>query len=99
MIYMNKYIIRQTHLFEKELESIYQYIFTHLKEPITAKKFYYKVKEGIFSLQYFPERHVKLNIEVEQKRNLHKLLIDNYVIIYEVKQNTRRSFYSTYFSW
>ena len=98
MIYLNKYIIRPSPSFENELQETYLYIKFKLKEPITAKRIYKTIKKEIYSLQYFPERHIKITDYKDKKRNLHRLLIYNYVIIYEVVNDTRASFYFTYIS-
>lgn len=86
MIYINEYTIKPTPSFEIELENAYRYIAYKLKEPITAKRFYNKVIKEIYSLQYFPERYVKINNYKDKNRNLRKILIDKYVIIYEVNK-------------
>ena len=96
IIYTNKYEIIQTHSFEQELDFIYNYIRFNLKEPTTAIRLYDNVIFKILSLQYFPERCPK--IPTYKNNNIRKLLINNYIIIYEVNSNTRSSFYSTYFS-
>ena len=98
MIYINKYIIKPSPSFENELQETYLYIKFKLKEPITAKRIYKTVKKEIYSLQYFPERHIKITNYKDKVRNLHRLLIYNYIIIYEVDNNKRRSIYFTYFS-
>lgn len=99
MIYTERYIINQTPEFEKELEYTYNYLAFKLKEPITAKNFYNKVIKEIYSLQYLPERYVRIFDFRNKERNLRRLLVDNYVIIYEVNKNTRTSFCFTYLSW
>lgn len=98
MIYINKYIIKPTSSFENDLQKLYKYIAFNLKEPLTAKKFYSKVIKQIYSLQYYPEKYIKISNCKNKSRNLRRLLIDKYVIIYEVNNSTRTSFYSTYIS-
>lgn len=94
MIY--KYIIRQTTSFEIELEDIYRYLAFTLKEPNTAEKYLNMIIKRIYSLQYFPERYSR--IHNFKNRILRKMPINNYLVIYEVDNNTRSSFYFTYFS-
>lgn len=87
---MNKYKINTTRTFEKELQSIYYYISNQLQEPNIAKQNYRKIKEKILTLQYLPERHQKI---FESKfKNLRKLLINNFIIIYEVENKTYQVF-------
>lgn len=83
------YIVNQTSPFENELESIYRYLAFKLKEPNTAKKFYRKVINKLNSLQYFPERYTRISNFENKNRNLRKLLIDNYLIVYEVLNDAR----------
>ena len=84
MIYIKQFIIKPSPSFEKELEKIFNYITFNLKEPITAKNFYKKVSKEIFSLEYFPERYMKISTLSTKKRNLRRLPFDKFVIIYEV---------------
>lgn len=93
---MNKYNIIQTYSFEYELDFIYNYIRFNLKEPITAVRFYDKVISKILSLQYFPERCSRIHFY--KNNNIRRLLVNDYIIIYEVHIDTRTNFYSTYFS-
>lgn len=91
-----KYSIIHTPSFEKELKEIIRYITFNLNEHITSKKFYNNLLTRIYSLQYFPERYSKIN---HRNKILRKLPIHKYIVIYEVDNHTRASFYSTYFSW
>lgn len=98
MTYIKQYIINQTPPFENELEFIYRYLAFKLNEPTTANKFYRKAIKEIYSLRYLPERYIRIYDFTNKGRNLRRLLFDNYVIIYEVDNNTRTSLYFTYFS-
>lgn len=97
MIY-HKYYIRPTTTFKEELGDIIYYIKQKLKEPSIAKKFYKSVINEIKSLEILPERNKKINEIYDKTRNLRKASVKNYIIIYEISNNTRTSFYSTYFS-
>ena len=94
--YVDKYTVIHTPIFESELKYIVNYISFKLLEPNTAKKFYINVKLKIHTLQYFPERHVKIDLN---NRVLRKLPINKYIVIYEVDNNTRTSLSLTYISW
>lgn len=93
---MNKYKIIPTPSYKQELALVYNYIFLNLKSPITAKRLHNSIKKKILSLQYFPQRCPKIHFY--KNDNIRKLLINDYIIIYEVHIDTRSSFYSTYFS-
>ena len=86
---IRKYSINITPTFANELEGIYKYMVDNLKVPNIAEKFNKKVKNPIFSLMYFPERFSK--ILISNKDNLRKIIVDNYIIIYEVNSNKRTS--------
>ena len=82
---MNKYKIITTKIFEEEFENLFHYLYFFLKEPIIAKKFYEKILLEINKLDYFPERNPKiLYFSNKHKKILRKLLISNYIIIYEI---------------
>lgn len=84
-----KYSINITPTFAQELDEIYDYMVYKLKVPNIANKFNQKVKKAISSLKFFPERFSQIFISNEN--NLRKLVIDNYIIIYKVNSNKRRS--------
>lgn len=92
MIYVNKYAIFPSATFKRELKEIIYYFKQKLKEPIIAKNFYKNVIKEINSLEFMPERHIKITYYKDKKRNLHRLLIYNYVIIYEVDNSTQQVF-------
>ena len=87
MISINKYLIEPSPSFENELQKIYSYIRYNLSEPKTAVKFYKIVKKSIYSLQFFPNRNIK--IYNSKNKNIRRLLINNYLIIYEVNDIIR----------
>lgn len=89
MTYLNirKYKIIWFENFVKDLNKIYKYVYFHLNEHLTAKKIYKKIVTSISLLEYFPEKYQKLNNP--KNYNYHRLLIYNYVIIYEVDNDIR----------
>lgn len=98
MIYIKKYTVKLTPSFEKDFKKIYEYLAYALQEPIVAKNFYNRVKKEIFSLQYFPERYAKLCNYINQKRNIRKFPVHNYIILYEVNHDTQSHPQKTLFS-
>lgn len=99
MICVEYYKILQTNEFEEELEEIYRYIALKLKEPSIARNFYKKVIKSINSLKYLPERNCQIGSFKNKSRNLRRILVNHYVIIYEIKNDTRTSIHFTYFSF
>ena len=77
----------------KDLDDIYLYILHHLEEKNIAKKL---VKE-ILKLNCSPERYEKIKEKHEQ--NIRKMLVKNYLVIYEVDNDIRASFYFKHISW
>lgn len=98
MIYI-EYTISLTPSFENELESIYRYLRFELNVPSVAKDFYNSIIKKVYSLKHYPERYSKIFGFKSKDKNLRKLPIKNYIIIYEVDNNTRSSLSTTYFSW
>lgn len=81
---LKKYQILWTKNFKNELNSIYNYIFVHLKNPIAAENVHSKIIKALHSLQYFPSRHSKVNMMSQNGKKLQKIVVDNYIIIYEI---------------
>ena len=88
-----KYQIKLRNKFKDELDQIYLYLSKILKEPSIANNFHKKVYKTISTLSYFPERYQKISIT----KNIRRIPINGYIILYSVNHNTRSSFYSTYF--
>ena len=98
MTLMNKYKIIWSPKAYDDLKNIHAYITYQLKEKRIANNVIKKILNSISSLNYFPERYIKLYKSDPKLRNWRKLAIDNYIVIYEVEYNTRSSIYFTYFS-
>lgn len=98
MILNNKFTVHPTATFKKEFSNIIHYIKYNLKEPLTADKFYQTILNKISTLDFMPERYSKILGYDNKNKNLRNLIINNYIIIYEVVHNTRSSLYFTYIS-
>jgi len=86
---MNKYEIIWSPKAYEDLQNIYAYIINQLKEKYIANNIIKNILNSISSLSYLPERHTKVFKSKIRIKNLRKLHIDNYVVIYEVVHNTR----------
>ena len=85
---MNEYEIRITHRALADMDMIYDYIAHNLQAPDTAAKQYDRIADGIMSLNIFPERCKLFDSQPERDMGLRQLLVDNYSVIYVVKDDT-----------
>ena len=92
---MNKYKIIWSPKANQDLNKIYTYIAYTLKEVSIANKTVKKIIKFISSLNYSPERYPKLKYNNNIK-NLRKLPLDNFVIIYQIDNISRSSLCFTY---
>lgn len=94
---MSKYKIVTTKDFEEELEKIYNYFLYFLKEPKIAKKLYNQIINSVTSLEFFPKKYYQIQEYSKLKnKDIRKMTIKKYVIIYEVNDTFRSSNYFTY---
>lgn len=96
---MNKYKIIWSPQAYKDLQSIHFYIKKHLKEKNIANNIVKKILNSILELSYLPEKYVKVQNFYHNEKNIRKMPVNNYVVIYEFNNSTRTSFHFTYFSW
>ena len=75
---------------KEELEGIHFYIKYYLKEKNIADKIVKNILNQVLNLQYSPERYSR--ILYNKNRNIRRLLVKKYVIIYEVDNNTGQVF-------
>ena len=94
----NEFTIFPTATFKEEFFNIFNYIKYKLKDPLSADKFYKTIQKKISTLNFMPERYVRILYSNNKNKNLRKFTIDDYVIVYEVVRNTRSSLYFTYIS-
>ena len=87
---MIKYTIDTTPPFEEELERIYFYLSFFLHSKTVAKKLKSKINQEISRLDLFPERYSK--VQNIHNKNLRKMSVSNYIIIYEVDNNSHKVF-------
>lgn len=95
---MKKYKITWSPKARGDLDNIHFYIEYYLKEKNTANNIVKKLLNLIANLKYLPERYTKIQSFKDKTKNIHRMLVNNYVVIYEINENTRASFHLTYFS-
>ena len=80
------------------MQNIHFYIEYYFKENNIAGKIVNKILNAISNLSYLPEKYVKLEDWKDKTKNVRKMRVNNYIIIYEVDKEKRTSLYFTYFS-
>lgn len=85
---MISYEINLSNQFREELDNIYNYICFYLGSPQTANKIYHKTKNSILSLTFYPERYSKIS----SIGDFRKLLINHYVVIYQINNSSSQVF-------
>ena len=89
---MDKYVVHWTKNFSWELDEIYNNLFYFTSSLKIANRFYQNITEHISKLDLYPERYSKIFLSKNQKRDLRKIPIKNYTIIYEV-DNVKKEIY------
>ncbi len=79
-----------TEQYIEELTEIYEYIANNLKENSIAKKLLNEVNDKVLSLEYNPEIYMKIGNTDKLKRNYHRIVIKNYVVLYTVDQENKK---------
>jgi len=82
------YSVEVTRPAERDLLGIYSYISDTLKEPETAARLYRALKQEILSLRSLPERYAVLDEPPYNKEGVRKMLVENYLVFYVIKDKT-----------
>lgn len=72
---------------QNDLKDIIHYIKYKLQEPNIAKKISLKIKEKIMTLSHSPYLYAIVHDNHLEKLELRKLIVDNYIIFYRIKEN------------
>ena len=86
---MSKYNIEITEPAESDLYQIGSYIAKELQEPDLAQKLVSKIGDAILSLDEMLCRNGLVKDERLSHQGIRKLLIDNYVIFYIVREENK----------
>lgn len=86
---MSRYNIEITEPAESDLYQIGSYIAKELQEPGLAQKLVSKIGDAILSLDEMPCRNGLVKDEQLSHQGIRKLLIDNYVIFYIVREENK----------
>ena len=72
-----------------DLWGVLQYITDTLKEPETAKRIHFSIKDKIMKLNQMPFRYPLVNDEVFAKRGLRWMPAENYSVFYVVDESKK----------
>ncbi len=84
---MNKYNIEYSKESKQDLIGIKQYIKYNLQEPETSQKLISKIRNEINNLKNNPEIYAIIDDELIKKLEIRKLIVDNYIVFYRIKNN------------
>lgn len=84
---MRKYSIEYSKDAKQDLIGIKQYIKYNLQEPETAQKLINKIRNEINNLKHNPEIFTIIDDDFIKKLELRKLIVDNYIIFYRIKND------------
>lgn len=73
----------------EEMIEIYEYIAINLKENNSAKRLMTEVTDKILKLENAPELYMKIGKADRLKREYHRMVVKNYVILYTIDYEKR----------
>lgn len=73
----------------QDLDGLFSYIASELKEPETARKMAGRIEDGIYSLETMPYRCPERKIGAYANRGYRQLLIGSYTILYRVDEEKK----------
>lgn len=83
---MEEYIIEYSKESKKDLIEIKDYLKNNLQEPKIAQNLVDKIISEIRNLKNNPKKYAIIDEEIIRKFEIRKLLIDNYIVFYRVKE-------------
>ncbi len=81
---MDKFTVKMYSAAVNDLDGIYSYIASSLREPEVAEKLIDELENAIISLEFSPERGPFQKIGSYAGRKYRQLFVKNYIIIYKV---------------
>lgn len=86
----SKYAYYLTPLAEQDIDSALAYITETLSNGQVANKLFEDIEKAIATICEFPYSSADCKLFLIQDENIRHVLIDNYVLIYEVKETEKR---------
>ena len=84
---MKKYNIEYSKESKQDLIGIKQYIKYNLQESEIAEKLISKIRKEINDWKDNPEIYTIIDDDIIRKLEIRKLIVDNYIIFYRIKDN------------
>lgn len=78
----------------EEMDSIYNYISDKLKENEAAKRLLREVNKRVLDLSNSPELYMKIGKVDRLKREYHRIVVKNYVVLYTIDYENKKVFIS-----
>ena len=90
----DKYDVEFTQECRGEIKKIYSYIKEALYIENAAKRIMNKIEEAIKNLSYTPRIYVEINRYSGIKRIYRRIIIDKYVLLYTIDEETKKVYIS-----
>lgn len=78
----------------EEMSEIYEYISNNLKENKAAKRLMSEVLEKVLSFANTPELYMKIGKADKLKREYHRMVVKNYVVLYTINYENKKVYIS-----
>ena len=78
----------------EEMTEIYEYIFNNLKEGNAAKRLMTELTNKVLDLAIAPELYMKIGKIDRLKREYHRIVLKNYVVLYTIDFEKKTVFIS-----
>lgn len=78
----------------EEITEIYEYISNNLKEENAAKRLMTEVTDRVLDLADEPELYMKIGKVYKLKREYHRIVVKNYVVLYTIDFEKRKVYIS-----
>lgn len=78
----------------EQMTAIYEYISNNLKEDNAAKRLMAEVADRVLDLSNAPELYMKIGKVDKLKRDYHRMVIKNYVVLYTVDFEKKKVYIS-----
>ena len=84
---MKSYKVKVTDEAFSDLNEIFEYIDQELLNPDAAARIYNALLDGMRSLENMPERIKLMNSDMEHKRGLRLMPVENYAIVFKIRDD------------